>query len=307
VFRKGRGQQGKSGGSRTVRQAAPITKQKKVFSYYDNRPADSQKPSSTKYIPKVTRQQWVRNLPAIFAIIVVFISALYCLGLNNKPQVVIAPPTDSTAVPPLRSKQAYQQGAEDILHESILNSTKFTINTARFEKQFLQRFPEVADVSISLPLISQQPVITLQEAEPALLVQSSHHLVVLGKDGRVIMSADSLTPAVRQQLTLVTDQSGLSTDLGKGVLSTTDVQFILTVLAQLKAQHLTPQTVTLPAQSQEVDIKLNGQPYFIKFDLGTSPQQGVGAYLALKQLLDQQKVTPSSYVDVRIEGRAYYK
>lgn len=286
--------------------------ERKVFSYYNNRPRgaeDTRRNSKQKKANhrQLTNQQWFRNLPALLALMAVILSFLYCLGLKTTPHVVIAPPTDSKAVPPLRSLQAYQEGAQDILDNSPLNRTKLTINTKSFKKQFLQRFPEVEDVSISLPLVSQQPVITLLEAEPALMLQAHDKLVVLSTDGRVIMPAAALLEGVRSKLITVTDQSGLPVELGNSVLSSTDVHYITVVTRQLNARGLKVQSMNLPPHSQEIDVRIVGLPYTVKFDLSTHPEQGVGAYLALKQSLDTNKVTPNSYVDVRIEGRAYYK
>ena len=285
-----------------------------VFSYYNNHASRAPKSTTkdgTRTLPKkirknVDHRRWARNMPALLALMAVFISVLYCLGLSNTPQIVITP-LDASAVPPLRSKQVYQAGAQAILKQSILSSTKLTISTSNFQKAFLQKFPEVSDVSLSLPIVSQQPVVTLEEAQPAMLLQSGNKTVVLDQNGRVIMDSQSLLPNVRSKLTTVVDQSGLPPTLGKTVLAGTNVQYINTVVAQLAAKHLTVQKLTLPPQSQELDVYLAGLPYFVKFDFNTDAREAAGTFLAVKANLDSQSKTPTSYVDVRISGRAYYK
>ncbi len=125
--------------------------------------------------------------------------------------------------------------------------------------------------------------------------------------GTVIMMANDLSSSVRQTLPVVNDQSGISADVGKTILPADDIQFITTVLAQLKAKQVTAESITLPPTAQEVDMKLSGQPYLAKFNVHTDAREAAGAYLAVRQKLEQTKVNPAQYVDVRVPGRAYYQ
>ena len=64
----------------------------------------------------------------------------------------------------------------------------------------------------------------------------------------------------------------------------------------------------MPAAENELDMYLTGQSYYVKFNLAdSSPLQEVGTFLAVRQNLQQQGITPSQYIDVRVDGRAYYK
>ncbi len=66
--------------------------------------------------------------------------------------------------------------------------------------------------------------------------------------------------------------------------------------------------MTLPVGTSELDVRLAGQPYSVKFNLesGTARQQA-GTFLATESKLKSQNVTPAEYIDVRVDGRAYYK
>jgi hypothetical protein len=85
------------------------------------------------------------------------------------------------------------------------------------------------------------------------------------------------------------------------------VAFIQEVAGQLKAKNMAIDSLTLPALADELDVRVKGLPYFIKFNIQANPRQSAGAFLAAKQHLDSQHVTPSQYVDVRVEEKAYYK
>jgi len=54
-------------------------------------------------------------------------------------------------------------------------------------------------------------------------------------------------------------------------------------------------------------VKVKGVPYNVKFNLMGDARAEAGTYLAVKQRLEAGHVTPGSYIDVRVDERAYYK
>jgi hypothetical protein len=66
--------------------------------------------------------------------------------------------------------------------------------------------------------------------------------------------------------------------------------------------------MTLPPAASELDVQIVDQPYFIKFNLeNDDPRQQVGTYIATQAYLTSQHITPAHYIDVRVDGRAYYE
>jgi hypothetical protein len=106
----------------------------------------------------------------------------------------------------------------------------------------------------------------------------------------------------------VTDKSGFRVEPEKQALSSADVGFIRTVKAQLAARHVGISSMDLPAGTSELDVHINGDPYFVKFNLesGTARQQS-GTFLATRAELKRRHSVPAQYIDVRVDGRAYYK
>ena len=280
-----------------------LTNQLGTYAYNSNRIAGQWKANKTRQ--QWWQRGWIRNLPSLVALVVMSLSVLYCLGLSTNPKVVVSTSSPQSVV--LRDKSEYEQGAQQILQQSILSRTKFTINSGNFEKAFQAAFPEVGDVSIALPLVSRRPIVTISTAQPQLLLTAQSKVYVLDRRGTVIMLANDLNSLTRQSLPVVNDQSGLSVSVGKTVLPAEDIQFITTVLAQLKAKQVTAQTITLPTTAHEVDIKPADQPYFVKFNVDTDAREAAGSYLAAKQKLEQTQSVPAQYIDVRVSGRAYYQ
>jgi hypothetical protein len=91
-------------------------------------------------------------------------------------------------------------------------------------------------------------------------------------------------------------------------LPAASVGFIQTVIAQLAAKQFVVSGMTLPAAASELDAQLAGQPYFVKFNLESdNPRGEVGTFLATIAQLRRQNIVPAKYVDVRVDGRAYYQ
>jgi hypothetical protein len=109
-------------------------------------------------------------------------------------------------------------------------------------------------------------------------------------------------------LPVVVDQSGLSVKVNHPVLTADNVSFVQIVAAELAAKQYTISAMSLPATSSELDVQLAGQPYFVKFNLQTNDaREQAGTFLATINQLHSQNITPAKYVDVRVDGRAYYQ
>ncbi len=278
-----------------------------AFSYYAKRsgdPGQLSRKTQREKLP-ILQRQWFKNLPSLIALTVVVVSVLYCLGLNTNPKILLSAP-DAKATP-MRSREAYQKGAEEILNSSIFNRSKLTINTDAFYAQFLEKFPEVADASLNLPLVSRRPVISIDTAQPQIILSVGNRNYVIDSRGKAIMNAADLAKSTRMSLLVVNDESGLQAKVGQGVLPASEMDFITQVIAQLKSKDISVQSIRLPVAAKEMEVRVSNKPYVIKFNVDTDPRIAAGDYLAVNETLQKQNITPSQYIDVRIEGRVYYK
>jgi hypothetical protein len=229
------------------------------------------------------------------------------LFLGHKPEVVVLAKTDGSQYL-LRSQTEYTLAAQDALQSSFLNSNKITVNTAQLAKRMQRQFPELASVSVTLPIVGRQPVFYIEPTHPSLLLKSfDGDMFVIDDTGLAVIEAARVAKLSKLGLVILEDQSRLPLEVGKSVLPSSDVAFITEVVGQLKAKKLSIMAMTLPAGTSELDVKLDGVPYIVKFNLRGDARAEVGAFLAVKQHLEREKKTPSSYIDVRVDNRAYYK
>lgn len=251
---------------------------------------------------------WLQRFGLIILLIAIIVSVENILSLSNTAQIL--PYSSSDSQDPLFNKIGYAQTANKTLSQSVWNKNKITINTSKLSRDLRSQYPEITNVSVALPLLSHNPLVYIQPARLVLVLQSSTSgAYILDANGKALLKSSD-TPIVGQKLNLPTviDYSGLQIEVGKQVLPVSNVTFIEIVAGELAARHFNVETMSLPAASGELDVKLVGKPYSVKFNLqNNDPQQQAGTFLAMINQLQKQNITPSKYVDVRVDGRAYYQ
>lgn len=293
--------------SRTNRTAK--LQDERVFSYYSNRlepqghrGQEQQGRGANK--PTRAYRQNLKYAPSYLAFLAIAISLTNVLSLDMNPTILVPGGTTQGL---LREQSVYQEEAARLLKSSFLNRSKITIDSLALKHKLQQQFPEIETVAITLPITGRKPIITFEPAQAALILSSSTKQFILNATGRVILPLNQATKAAATGLPQVLDESGLPISLGQIALPQTTENFILTVAAQLQAKQVAIQSITLPALANELHLKLADQPYIIKFNTQNDPLVAAGAFLVLKQRLEADKITPSEYIDLRVEERAYYK
>lgn len=258
-----------------------------------------------KQSPAVSLKRfWLRRFGLIVLFAAIFISVINVLSLSPHAKLLPLKSTDSGSF--LRDQSTYQAAADKLLASSLWNRNKITIDTGSFNRQMIKQFPELSSVSVALPLLAHRPVAYLQPAQPALVLAADNGSFVIDNRGKALLAADG--SIAQSKLPQVVDQSGLQAKLNHQVLSSDNISFIQTIIAQLAARHVTVSSLVLPAGSSELDAHIAGQTYFVKFNLhDNNPRQQAGTFLATIAQLQRKNTPPSKYIDVRVAGRAYYQ
>lgn len=290
------------------------TSQRRVVSSYENKPnfisyyanrqtSDPVKPKKQQPRMSTTRKIKWRHAPYILAGSVLLVCVLYSTFLNSKVRVL----TINREMNLLREQQVYEAEANDILNSSIWNKNKLTINTVKFEAEMKNRFPELSRAALSLPLLGQRPVVELISEKPVLFLASSNGVYVIDNKGKVNARVNEIKGAGDLNLPTIRDEANIKVEPGKGALSSQDVTFITTVIKQFDHNKTGINSLILPPLASELRIKPEGLNYYVKFSLLTDPRIASGQYFALKKKLESEGISPSEYVDARVEEKVYYK
>lgn len=296
---------------RRVRSPQLSTRPNAVFSYHANRSV-RETSQQREALPKLTeppkrkpRVTWLARTRTLAALVGIILIAGLMLQLDSSAKVVPLSASSGSDVF-LRDQHIYSVAAQKEF-SSLLNSNKLTVDTGKIASDLRQQFPELKAISISLPIIGDKPVVYIQPAIPKIILSGKNGMFVLDADGRALISGSQAVRLQQLGLAVVTDQSGLSLDAGRIVLPGNAVSFITEVIGQLQTKGLKPSSLVLPQGTNELYVTINGAGYQIKFNLHGDARAEAGTFLATKQFLDGQHKTPSQYVDVRVDDKAYYK
>ncbi len=249
---------------------------------------------------------WLERFGLAVLLVAVVASVVNVLTLSSTAKVVLLNNTGTNSF--LHSQSDYETAASRLLAGSILNRNKITIDSGQVSRGLRSQFPELSSVSVTLPLLAHRPLVYIQATQPALILSTANGSFVLDTTGKALLMTTGLSSSDQSSLPTVTDDSGLQVKLNHQILTPDNVSFIQIVAAQLASKQQSVSVLTLPAAASELDVHLVGQPYFVKFNLeANDARQQVGTLLATQAQLQKQHITPAQYVDVRVDGRAYYQ
>lgn len=276
-----------------------------VFSYYQNRVIPNDESVESQRAREQKQERKASRLPTLIALIVIVGCVGYILSVDRNPKIIVVNEQDQATSSLLRPTQTYQSAAQKILKDSPLNYSKLTMSTAGVAKALQAQFPEITEATVSLPLINRRPVMYLQITSPVFLLNKGNDIYALDEQGRVIMKGDATLPA--SGLPHIVDQTSQEANISKPYLPVSQIKFLQQVQAQLEAKGIHDASFMLPALANEVYVKLKDKPYYVKLTFSSDARQQIGSFLAVKQKLEADKITPAEYIDARVEDRAYYK
>lgn len=283
-----------------------------AFSYYSNRPqvpagerrssrAERSTAQVTEKKSKGVSSSWINGAPfwLLLAVFVICLGKVLTLGTDPK---IIVVGKNSTAANYLQPTSVYEAAGQKILSSSITNRNKLTVNLDGTSSALEQQFPELATVSLSVPLVGSRPLVYVQVAQPSLIVTTPYGNYALNASGLVLSKLQS----VPSNIPVVVDQSGTRPVLGKQFLPGSTVAYVQAVVFQFANAHLSINTFILPSNAPyELEVRLNAQKYLIRMNLEADARVQSGAAIATLQQLGSN--VPIQYLDVRTPGRAYYK
>jgi hypothetical protein len=273
-----------------------------TFNYYRSAPKSTKSP----FQKKKTTPQPRRTFSQILWWLVIFMGSaviLYSLVLHAEPKLAI-----NSAI--YRPDETYKQAVAAELNRFV-NRTKLTFDDHQLQARLQSQFPEISGVTVSLPLIGQAPTVKLNIAQPSLILKTGSttpglaEQLIVDTSGTVI-GPQSDFPKVKN-LPLISVNSDVGAKTGETILSASEVGFIQTLITQAKQAKVPIASVSLPTSAPEIDLRTADRSYFVKFYLGGDALTQTGQFLAARQQFDQTSKQPQQYLDVRVNGKVFYK
>lgn len=276
-----------------------------VFSYYSSR--SGAESSRARYEPPTAPHKGfgrLKHLPTALAMIVIIGSVLYSSLLDSNPRVMVSASASGQSLQ--RPTGVYQNYIQERLDESLWNKNKLTLDTRSVVSDLQKQFPEVSQAIVTVPILGHRPVVRIAVSSPAFVLATQHGAYYINDSGVPLVRVSEVQNQLRD-LQTVTDETGLPITTGTQILPTKTVDFISTVIGQLKATDTAVDSITLPLSANELHVRITGQPYVVRFNTSGDARVQVGTFLAVKKRLEGSKEIPKEYIDVRVDERAYYK
>jgi len=245
-----------------------------------------------------------KNVPTLLAILVIVGSILYASVLDTNPRVIVA--ASPTGKPLQRPTATYQNYIRQQLDQSLWSKNKLTLDSRALVTDLQKQFPEVANAIVTVPILGHRPVVRIAVSSPAFILASSQGAYYISETGVPLVKVSEVQNQLAA-ITTVNDETGLPIAVGTQVLPTDTVMFIRTLLDQMTATNTPVESVTLPLAASELQLRITGQPYAVRFNTAGDAKIQAGTFLAVKKRLEGSREIPKEYIDVRVEERAYYK
>lgn len=262
--------------------------------------SDSKEPKSKRS----NQGKIINHAPILFIVIGLFMGLFYLSMAGGDPKIVTNKKTEVA----LRNEGVYKEAAEDFLSESIMNRSKLSFDSQGLVQELKRQFPEIAAVSVTLPVFGHQPVISIQPTRPSFILVSGQEAYLIGLNGVALVSVrDASKDVSTLSLRVINDDIGINLKPGKPALPQEQALFIGSVIEQFDAGGVDIESITIPESPYDLRVKMAGAGYVVKLNSLEDARQQVGNYLVLKQKLEQEGVIPAEYIDVRVGERVFYK
>jgi hypothetical protein len=197
----------------------------------------------------------------------------------------------------------YQQEVQQYFTKHPLERFGFSINRKQFADDMQASHPELASVDIDKNWYGGNVTFVLQFRRPLLVWETGGHRFYVDNQG-VAFEYDHFGG----KYVSVSDQSGISpSDSGGSVASDQFINFLGKMVGAVNAGGKgNVIDIIIPASTREVDLKLQGRGYPIKTHTDRDPLKQAADIINALKWFDDKKITPQ-YVDVRVEGKAYFK
>lgn len=203
-------------------------------------------------------------------------------------------------------KEYVVEGNEAVSKDDIVNTISssrniFLFNSDQAKQTLLVKFNEIKAVEIYRGIPDTIKIVIL-EREGKIIWQSGDKKFLISVEGDVAKQISDQNNY--SNLPLVVDSKSLPVNLGDQLVSENFVAFVTNVYSTFYAETgLQPQNFEVGETTFDVNLKTDAG-FYVKFNSLRSSQKQLDN---LKLVLSQKRQDIHEYIDLRIDGWAYYK
>ena len=179
---------------------------------------------------------------------------------------------------------------------SIKGKNIFLVKSSKTKGDLLKKFPELIDINVIRGL-PDTIKISYSERTPKIIWQSAGRYFIVDENGITFREIQGAA-----DLPLVKDNNDLAINIGKQVVSANFISFVTELRPKLKEQVEINRFEVNETTFQLDAIMVSGLT--LKFDTTRSVDSQLSD---LKKFLADRSNEAQEYIDLRVEGKVYYK
>lgn len=197
------------------------------------------------------------------------------------------------------------EGTSNVSKDEILNlipkgKNIFLLKSRDLENEILDRFPEIESVQIYRGVPNAIKVV-ITERDSKLVWQSGEQRYLISSQGDITKKID---PSVASDLPLVIDKKNIPVVLGDQLVSPNFVAFVNNVYSTFFTTiNIKPLRFEVDETTFDINLYTDAG-FYVKLNTMRSSKKQLDN---LKLVLDSKRQDIHEYVDLRIDGWAYYK
>jgi cell division septal protein FtsQ len=200
------------------------------------------------------------------------------------------------------SEEVRSQVGSIITGSSISQNIIF-VPSSNIEKQLKKDNYQIADVKVTrIPFNTIK--VTITEQKPSILWKSGNNLSIITENGRGFIGEPN--DELKKNLPTVEDLSNLPVKEGDKVVSQEFVKFVNDIYVFLPQNGINISTTQIEETTTEI-IVITKEGYRIRFDTTRPFDEQLTDLKSVLDSLKQQGKKPTQYVDLRINGKVFYK
>lgn len=261
-------------------------------------PGESQADLKSPRVHAHTLARKRRHLGIIFVAVALVALFFFLLVSQFTAHAVVVPSPDSS----LQLDKVYAESIDTYLTEHVSQRWRVLTNTDQLTAYLQQIVPEVESVELKGSAGFGESLFAIRFRQPIASWDIGSKQLYVDANGVPFSRNYFASPRLR-----ISDQSGLAATTGQTVMSNRFMGFIGQVIGFSKQQEYVVTDIVIPPNAtRQIDIRLKGVEYPVKFSSDRSAREGVSDMVAALQWMKGRQLTPE-YIDVRVGGRVFYK
>lgn len=201
------------------------------------------------------------------------------------------------------SEDSIRSQVQDVINSSLINQNILFVPMGQINTQLKKDNYQIANAEIiRIPFNTIK--VTVTEQKPSILWRSGNTLSILTGDGRAY--AGEPNDELKNNLPTVVDSTNLPVKAGEKIVSESFANFVTQLHTTLPDKNIKATQFEVQETTTELFVT-TADGYKLRFDTTRPVDEQITDLATVLDQLKKQGKKPTEYIDLRINGKVFYK